>query len=496
MPAADPTPRSRIVPTLVLVVLAALLVGLAAFGLYARAQGSSEDSGDAATAGEPLTWTGAQGTSLPGVGRVEGLSLPCTAWLLDTGSAAAYAVTTGRCAGITDSSTVLSDTAVDGAKVTFRQFADAPAGSRTEPIAAAIDEVTWASMRGTDLALLRLATPASELSAAGIPAIKVAAPLPDGGELLVAGLPVAGGADGSSLRGTRCQAGATVSVAEGPWLLHDLQASDCAGIVNGSFGSVALDSAGAAVGLVATTTIGSPSGAPCQLRSPCELGSGMVSVHPDTTYLVNVSSLGSCFTRSGFQLGGDCPLESPSGVVAAELSSSRTPAGDPVTVTVQPADETAEPASMQVRTGMLGSTDCWSPTGWSTRPVTDGELTVTAPTEQGLAVVCVGSPAQPTPLMLTVSAGGPTPDQVRVTERTTTGGVTISAVLTPPEVASMSWTIEPGTSASCASAEGYVTAPSTPTFIPAHDLPATVCAIAADAAGNSSQPVAIRVGVS
>ena len=63
-------------------------------------------------------------------------------------------------------------------------------------------------------------------------------------------------------------------------------------------------------------------------------------------------------------------------------------------------------------------------------------------------------------------------------------------------VASMSWTIEPGTSASCASAEGYVTAPSTPTFIPAHDLPATVCAIAADAAGNSSQPVAIRVGVS
>jgi Trypsin-like peptidase domain len=495
MPATDPPARSRIVPPLLLIVLAVLLVGLMGYGLYAREKGSPSDAGTAATAGEPLTWIAAQGTSLPGVGRVEGLAMPCTAWLLDTGTTVAYAVTAGRCAGIDDSGTVLSDVAVDGAQVTFRMFDDAPGGARSDPVTAPVDQITWASMRGTDLAVLRLATPASDLAAAGIPAIPVGGPLAEGGELLVAGVPVAGGADGSALRGTRCQAGARVSVAEGPWLLRSPQAADCTGIVSGSAGSPALDAAGAAVGMVATTTIAAPSGAPCQQRTPCELDSGMVSVRPDTSYLVDLSGLDHCFGDAAFRLGSGCPLEDPATAVSAQLGSSRVPAGDPISVTVDPAEQSVG-AWTQVRAGMLVATDCWDQAGWTTAPIDNGQLQVSAPAQQGLALVCVGSPAQPTPLMLTVTAAGPAADLVRLTERSATGGVTITPVLSPPEVAAMSWTIEPGTGASCAVVEGYVAAPSTGTFIPAHDLPATVCAIAADGAGNTSRPVAIPVGVS
>ncbi len=68
-------------------------------------------------------------------------------------------------------------------------------------------------------------------------------------------------------------------------------------------------------------------------------------------------------------------------------------------------------------------------------------------------------------------------------------------MLSPPELASVSWTIEPGTGADCATVEGFVPADGTePTFIPSSDLPATVCVIAADGAGNPSPPVAVPVG--
>ncbi len=171
---ADRPAHARLVHPIVLVVLSLALVAVMGYGLRARAQGPPSSADSAAAPGEPLSWLQAQGTSLPGIGRVDGLPMPCTAWLLDVGAdpaAAAFAVTAGRCAGIEDSATVRSEESVSGASVSFRLFTDAPDGSG-QPVVSQIEDVAWASVRGTDLAVLRLADSYGDLSAAGIPAIK------------------------------------------------------------------------------------------------------------------------------------------------------------------------------------------------------------------------------------------------------------------------------------------------------------------------------------
>ena len=107
----------------------------------------------------------------------------------------------------------------------------------------------------------------------------------------------------------------------------------------------------------------------------------------------------------------------------------------------------------------------------------------------------MGSASQPTPLRVTVTAAGPDPDLVELEQTAVAGGVEVLPVLSPPELASVTWTIEPGTGADCSRVEGFVAASGTqPTFIPSSDLPATVCVVAADAAGNPSAPVAVPVG--
>jgi hypothetical protein len=492
---ADRGGRLRLVHPALLIALAIALIAVMAYGMRARDLGQTARPDTAAAPGAPMAWLPAQGTSLPGIGRIDGMPLPCTGWLLDVGAdpdSTAYAVTAGRCAGINDSGTVLSEETVSGATIAFRLLADAPDDASGRPVVVGIDDVAWASVRGTDLAVLALDSTYGELSDAGIPAIPVAAPLAPQGQLLVASVPIAGGADGSVLRGDRCQAGQSVDVAEGPWILHRVQASDCRGILTGSVGSPALDENGAAVGLVSTTTINSGAGSACEQRRPCQVESGMVSVSPDTTYLVDPSVVPTCFSGGELGFGGTCGLEDPARVVPADLGRSSAPAGSQVRVDLA-AD--AGP-TVGVRTGMLGGTDCWNELDWKTAAVDDGAATVRIPDEQGLAVVCVGSAAQPTPLRVTVTAAGPDPGLVELDQTTVTGGVQILPVLSPPALASVSWTLEPGTGADCTTVEGFVAASGTrPTFIPSSDLPATVCVIAADAAGNPSPPVAVPVGL-
>ena len=479
-----------------LTLLTVALVALAGYGVQARASGPGAAANPAAAPGTPLTWLRAQGTSLPAVGRVDGLALPCTAWLLDVGAApesSAYAVTAGRCTGVDDSATVLADQDVTGAEIVFRLFSDGRA-SGVDPVVEPVARVRWASGRGTDLAVLQLGTSYGELAASGVTPIAVAAPLDPGGELLVAGVPVAGGgADGTILRGDRCQAGARTGVAEGPWVFRDLQASDCVGTLTGSAGTPAFDADGAAVGMVVTTTIASGNGPACELRRPCELAEGVVSVRPDTSYLAAVAGLTGCFAEGAFTLGSGCPLEQPASVVPAQVvGGDQVPAGGQIVVAT--ADGSAG-SVLTTKAGMLAEADCWDVAGWSATAVGAGDtLVVTAPATQGLGLVCVGSAAQPTPLRVTVTTAGPDPAQIRVEQAEVAGGLRIQPVADPPELASFDWVLVPGRGVDCSVVEGYAQAPTEPTFVPAADLPATVCVVARDQAGNPSPPVAVALG--
>lgn len=476
-----------------LLVLAVLLVALAGYGVYARAQGPSAALATTEP-GEQLREEQVRGTSLAGVGRARGLDLPCTAWLLDAGAAAgseAYAVTAGRCVGIDDSATVVSERPLSGATVDFRPLV-ARSGDPLAPVTVPVSEVAWASTRGTDLAVLRLDATYQQLAALGIRPIRPAPALAEGGQVLVAGVPVEGlGADQQYLRGSRCAVGAVTDVAEQPWLFRDLQASGCAGILEGSAGSPALNPAGQAVGMVNTSTIGAEPVADCAAGRPCEIDEGSVEIRADTSYLVAVDGLVDCFPGGVLDTGAACPLEDPDTVVVASLGSTVADAGERIEVVL--ADPS--PPVPSVATGMLGDVDCWGPDRWRVPIVTEaGSLVVPAPARQGLAVVCVGSPDQPTPLLLTVTRAAPDPQGIQLEEVPVAGGIEVRPVADPPEYSTFAWTSGPAGTTECTSAEGYTAYDGQPALIQAADLPSTVCVIAFDVAGVPSAPRSFRVG--
>lgn len=481
-----------------LAAVAAGLTFLAIYGIWNRQQDESAAM-DTPAAPTGLFQEGqARGTSLTAVGRVTGMAIPCTAWLLDTGGSpqdAAHAVMAGRCTGIDDSATVLSEEPVAGARVEFNTFATLTTAEQVPGVSVPVTEVVWASTRGTDLAVVRLDTTYGELAGRGVAPIRPVAPLAEGGQILVASVPVAGiPADQQKLRGSRCAVGVTTDVAEGPWLFDDVQASGCQGMLEGSAGSPAFNPAGEAVGMVATSTIAAPQGADCTTGRPCAVAGGTVAFRPDTTYLVGVEALGACFEAGALTRDPGCPLEDPAGVVVASVGSTTVRAGAPVTLGV--ADGSGEPlgtAAIEARVGMLGAVDCRAPEGWAPTPVVAGEVVVTAPAQQGLAVLCVGSPEQPTPILVTVSGTAPDAGSIELEQVPVEGGVQVAPVPDPPRYSRFAWVIEPGGSTDCATAEGY-TAFSGPAVIQAADLPATVCVIAYDDAGASSVPTAIRVG--
>lgn len=473
-----------------------LLVGIAGYGIVVRDRLAAGAPDTAATAGDLILPAQARGTSLAAIGRVEGLPEPCTAWLLDVGAGAeqpAHAVTAGRCVGIDDSATVVAGEPVEGASVEFSTYAAGAAASRVDPVRVAVAEVAWASMRGGDLAVLRLGATYGELAAQGVEAIGAAPPLDPGGQVLVAGVPVEGLPDGQrNLRGTRCAVGPTTDVLEAPWLWTAAQSSDCTGTLPGSAGSPALDGSGRAVGMVSTSTIDSGQLRDCYQARPCEVGADGVTVEPDATYLVDVAGVSQCFPGGVFRLGAQCPLEDPAGVVdATAQSTTARPLGQvPILVAGQPGG-----AAVGVRVGALGAVECADPAGWRSTLVTDGTITVVMPVVNGFALMCIGGPGQPTAVVIEADVTAPDAGLVGLDQRAVEGGVEVRPTSESATLTQFRWVAGPTGSIDCATAEGYAEYGGEPALIEVADLPTTVCLVGIDGAGNATSPVAIEVAL-
>jgi hypothetical protein len=178
-------------------------------------------------------------------------------------------------------------------------------------------------------------------------------------------------------------------------------------------------------------------------------------------------------------------------VVVASTGASTVPAGAPVEVRIA----AGSPRPAGVLAQMLADSSCWDPPGWGTASTDlDGVLTVTAPTTQGLALLCVGTPEQPTPLRITVAGSAPDAGAIQLRQVPVRGGIEVQPVPDPPRYSSFSWLSGPAGTTDCSSAEGYVPFTGRPAFLQAADLPATVCVIAYDDAGTPSVPVAFEVG--
>ncbi len=541
-----------------LAALAALVTFLALYGAYSRSSSDSPGQDSPESPGGLFQRSQAAGTSLTAVGRTVGLAEPCTAWLVDTGAsgdATAFAVTSSRCVGHVDPASVLAGQELTDARVEFTAFAPLTTAVQPELATAAIEAVEWASVRGTDLAVLRLGATIAELEGQGVRPIDPVAALDEGAEILVAGVPVEGIEPNQQfLRGSRCQVGTTSDVLEDGLLGHDAQASDCAGILGGSAGSPVFNPAGEAVAMVTTTTIGATQETACALGLPCQVGDdGGISVEEDTNYMLPVAALAACFPGGAFTLGGDCTLEDPASVVSARAVAPVAKPGSTVQVRLEgelPA-AFASTDDLEVKQGGLGTVDCAAPEGWlgaaeaaaqaaeeagivdpaasasaaastgpgataepeastdpesSAAPEASAEPDVTLPTparlwsypvilpeDEGITLVCVGSAAQSTGVVITADGTPPDPASIELTTTPVEAGVQVEPVFAPPELSAFRWVSGPVDSIDCATAEGYVEYRRIPATIQAADLPSTVCVIGVDAAGNESTPAAITV---
>lgn len=540
-----------------LAALAALVTFLALYGAYSR------QSSDVPGADSPESPAGlfqqsqAAGTSLTAVGRTVGLAEPCTAWLVDTrgpGDAAAFAVTSARCVGQVQATTVMASETLKDASVDFNAFASLTTAKQAELVKVPIDAVEWASVRGTDLAVLRLGATYAELAGRGVRPIIPVAASEKGAEILIAGVPVEGIEPNQQyLRGSRCQVGDTSDVLEDGLLAQAAQGSDCAGILGGSQGSPVFNPAGEAVAMVTTTTIGATGETECALGLPCRVSDGGgVTVEEDTSYMLPVAALAACFQQGAFTLGGDCDLEDPASVLPALAAASVAKPASTVDIRLdgELPEGFASTAEIEVKQGEVGTVDCAAPEGWlgaaeaaalaaadagvgevaasappapstsasaepeaSANPATSpaqpsagassGGVAPTSPRQwtypvilppgEGFTLVCVGSAAQPTGVVIESDGTPPDPATIELTTTKSEGGVRVEPVFDPPELTEFRWVSGPVESIDCATSEGYVEYRGVPATIQAADLPSTVCVIGIDGAGNESKPAAIKV---
>jgi hypothetical protein len=557
---SDPASGQRRMRPFWLAVLAGVVTVLAIYGAWSRFSSGGAGEGSAQTPGELLRQSQAAGTSLTAVGRTKGLPQACTVWLLETGAppqSQAHALTGARCVGQVDAASVMVDQDVSDASVEFNAIAPATSSGQPDLVVTPIDSVEWASVRGTDLAVLRLGATYEELAGRGVRPIDPVAALEEGAEILIAGVPVEGIAPSQQfLRGSRCQVGETGDILEAGLLGIDAQASDCAGILEGSAGSPAFNKAGDAVAMVTTTTIGATQTAECALGLACQVSDdGGISVKGDTSYMVPVSAVAACFQDGELSLGGDCMLEDPELVVAARADVAIARPGTVVRIRLTgelPAGF-ASTAGLEVKQGELGTVECRAPEGWlgaaqaaalaaaeagdveagasaapavptptetgsataseaATVPVAspgadigDGpdvagptqpgpwSYPVLLPDEEGFTLVCVGSAAQPTPVVIEADGTAPDPASIELTVTPVEAGVTVQPVSAPPELTRFRWVSGPAGSIDCATAEGYVQYRGIPATVQAADLPSTICVIGIDSAGNESDPAEITV---
>lgn len=181
--------------------------------------------------------------------------------------------------------------------------------------------------------------------------------------------------------------------------------------------------AGEAVGMVNTTTIGSEQVTGCAPGRPCQVSAdGVVSVNEGASYLVPVVDLAACFAQGRFTLGGQCPLEDPATVLPAKAVAAVSPPGSTVEIQLDGGlpEGIASTADIEVKQGPVGTVDCRAPQGWQSAaavdsagadPTAPGQWTypVVLPPDEGFTLVCIGSAAQPTEVV--IRAASPAPNQ-------------------------------------------------------------------------------------
>lgn len=438
--------------------------------------------------GTPLLNANAQNQSYSGIAQVTGLGSQCSSFLLDTGvkSAPAHLVTNGHCVGLFDSQTIINNQEVEGT-ATFALFNDSLSKKHT----VAIDEVVWASMRGTDVAILRLETTLGELLSQNIKAFKPEAFTAVGSSVHVVGIPVQG-IDQADwvLRRVDCKAGEVTRLKEFGWLWDRAQAGNCPGILSGNSGSPVFNSKQQVVGVVNTTTIGALPGGECYLGNPCEIRPTGVQTVQNTSYWMPVQNILGCFNQHGMfdNSRNSCELESGEPYVAE--NNARVVKGQAAwSVSLD------GPSTLNIKAGPLTKTDCRDPAGYKGTWYAGETYNAPIQGQDSHWIFCAAGNG-PNNTILTKNAGyalleidNTAPKrEITLNINRDPDGVQFAPIFSPPELSS--YLIKAGaiSATSCSDKEGYRVYRRVPVRLELNELPVKVCVIGLDEAGNQSLP--------
>ena len=424
-----------------------------------------------------------------GVAQIQGLGSQCTGFIINHGvaNAPAYLMTNGHCVELFDSATVQHQIPAEG-QARFLLFKD----NLTGAVSVNISEISWASMRGTDIAILKTDQTLAQLQQKGLRAYTLA-PLPKPGTALtIAGVPVKDiPQDEWALRQVQCKAGQTTRLFEFVWIWDQAQAGDCGGILPGHSGSPVFDQAGQVVGIINTSTIGAEAGGNCYLGKPCELRKTGVVAAPNTSYWLAVDGVRGCFTANGeFSLQqAACQLEQPEPFVARNGARvQKAPAGWQA--------ELEGPRTISLKSGPLHSTDCRDPAGYSGSYFA-GEVYEKAigSSQDGHWLLCAAGYGEDGKIQtrnagftaLEIDNTAPVrPMKLHIVRFD--DALQFQPLFSPPELSSYRWKVGKPAETDCADPAGYRLFIRIPRFAEHSELPLKVCLIGSDEAGNETKP--------
>jgi hypothetical protein len=370
--------------------------------------------------------------------------------------------------------------------------------------------IPWASMKGTDLAVLTLDAPLADLLAQGVRPLPIAgAPPPDGSRVVIVGAPSHAGTDDRELELVVCTLGPRHALVEGDWSWTGFASDHCGGIRPGSSGSPVIDPAtGELVGLINTGTAGSDQLSDCAVDRPCEVGPAGGRTAPDTSYGPLVAGLGGCFD-AGWRFTGPgpgCPLDPGTGVSVEGATRDTNPDVEPISgrpapttwgARLVPSDPSVD--HVRAKTGALGKLDCHDLAGYgppvaiADQPFVDAPL----PDAEGHYQLCLlGGPGtipdvrwqEPrfaTAVTVWVDRTPPKPPvELRVVTRP--DGWEIEPVPVPTELVAFRWKWGPATTTDCADPAGYAVWRHAARTLQRSGAPWRVCVVGYDEASNPS----------
>lgn len=445
------------------------------------------------------------------VGKLQAAS-SCTATLVagsvaPSSTAAALLLTAGHCVGDGfDANEVWIDQAArEGWRFTPAYFSDNQAEHRD----VAVDRVLFATMKGVDVAVLRLKATYGELAAMGVrPLSPLTRAQSEGLPVELVHVPVNGVADDERfLRLSRCVAGGKASIFEGnrPWYWPRASMTRCAGVAGGSSGApVLLSGTDGVLGVMGTQV--DPSLMGCGLNRPCEATNGPAFSREGANYFHPLDAVVNALRPDGGW--DDSQLDKGDGVAVERsvhwTTRSQVSEGErtvPARWGLRIADGTRW---IRYKAGAAATLDCDAPDGYG--PEMDvvaqplDELAVSS--LEGVYAMCVvgrrdaGSTWQraehATRILRQIDDTPPTTGPMIVTYGEVGDAWLVYGKNRSYETVSLQIKYGPRDATDCGSAEGYFVPRSFWETLPVAGGPWRFCARGWDDAGNAS-PVTERV---